>query len=151
VSSVQCVSLLASVLSSLVGAAPPAHAQAQTAAEIAGQVLDPSKAAIPDASVTATSSATGAVRKARTDSQGYYALTNLPAGTYSITVEHEGFQQLKQTGVILNVAANLTLNSTLMLGSVKQQAAAMSGRRPFTPDTGCSEVWLLMQRGRTGG
>jgi hypothetical protein len=114
------------VLSSLVGATPAAHAQAQTAGEITGQVLDPSKAAIPNAAVTATNSATGAVRKAQTDSQGHYALTNLPVGTYRISVEHEGFQQLKQTGVVLNVATTVTVNLTLTVGSVYQELIVTS-------------------------
>jgi hypothetical protein len=111
---------------SLVGAIPAALAQAQTAGEITGQVLDPTKAAISDATVTVTNSANGAVRKAQTDSQGHYALTNLPVGTYSIAVEHEGFQQLKQTGVMLNVATTATLNLTLTIGSVKQEVVVTS-------------------------
>src|ERR1700692_3929364 len=102
--------VLALILSSLVGAMPAAHAQAQTAGEITGQVLDPSKAAISHAAITAKNNATGAVPKAQTDSQGHYTLTNLPVGTYSITVEHEGFQQLQRVGVMLNVAATVTLN-----------------------------------------
>jgi len=53
-------------------------------------------------------------------------LTNLPVGTYSITVAHEGFQQLKQTGVILSVATTVTLNLTLTVGSVKQEVVVMS-------------------------
>ncbi len=117
---------LAFILSSFVGAIPAAHAQAQTAGEIAGRILDPSRAAIPNAAVTATNSATGAVRKAQTDSQGRYALTNLTVGTYSITVEHEGFQQLKQMGVMLNVATTVTLNLTLTVGSVKQKVVVTS-------------------------
>lgn len=117
---------VALILSSLVGTTPAAPAQAQTAGEITGQVLDPTKAAIPNAAVTATNSATGAVRKAQTDSQGHYALTNLPVGTYSITSAHEGFQQLKQTGVILNVATIVTLNLTLTVGSVKQEVVVTS-------------------------
>ena len=68
---------LAFILSSLVGATPEAHAQTQTAGKIIGQVLDPSKSTISNAAVTATNSATGAARKAQTDSQGHYALTNL--------------------------------------------------------------------------
>src|SRR5580700_3507332 len=117
---------LALILSTLVVATPAAHAQAQTAGEITGQVLDLSKAAIPNAAVTATNSATGAVRTAQTDSQGHYALTDLPVGTYSVTVEHEGFQQLKQTGVMVNVATTVTLNLTLTLGSVKQEVVVTS-------------------------
>ena len=117
---------LALILWALVVGTPAAHAQAQTAAEITGRVTDPSKAAIPNAAVTATNSATGAVRKAQTDSQGHYALTELPAGTYSITVEHEGFQQLKQTGVIVNVATTVTLNLTLTVGAMKQEVVVSS-------------------------
>jgi hypothetical protein len=117
---------LALILSSLVVATPAAHAQAQTAGEITGQVLDPSEAVIPNAAVTAANSATGAVRTAQTDSQGHYGLTNLPVGTYSITAAHEGFQQLRQTGVVLNVATTVTLNLTLMVGSVKQEVVVTS-------------------------
>src|ERR1700751_3126944 len=118
---------LAFILSCLVGAIPAAHAQAQTAGEITGQVLDPSKAAISNAAVTATNSATGAVRKAQTDSQGHYALTDLPVGTYSVIVEHEGFQQLTQTGVMLNVATTVTLNSTITVGALRQEGVVTSG------------------------
>jgi hypothetical protein len=120
-----CVAL-ALILSSLVFATRAANAQAQTDGEITGQVLDPSKAAISNAAVTATNSANGAVRKAQTDSQGHYALTNLPVGTYSIAVALEGFQQLKQMGVMLNVATTVTLNFTLTVGSVKQEVVVTS-------------------------
>jgi hypothetical protein len=118
---------IALILSSLVVASPAAYAQAQTAGEITGQVLDPSKASISNAVVTVTNSATGAVRKAQTDSQGHYALTDLPVGTYIVTVEHEGFQQLKQTSVMLNVATTVTLNFTLTVGAMRQEVSVTSG------------------------
>jgi hypothetical protein len=119
-------SILVVLALSLVGAMPTAHAQAQTAGEITGQVLDPSKAVVPNAAVTATNSATGALRKAQTDSQGHYALTNLAVGTYSLTVEHQAFQQLKQTGIMVNVATTVALNLTLTVGSVKQEVVVTS-------------------------
>ena len=118
--------VLALILSSLVFATPAAYAQAQTAGEITGQVLDPSKAAISNAAVTVTNSATGAVRKTQTDSQGHYVLTDLPVGTYRVTVEYEGFQQLTQTGVRLNVATTVTLNLTLTVGAVSQEVVVTS-------------------------
>ena len=133
---------LALILSSLVVAIPAAHAQAQTAGEITGQVLDPSKAAISNAVVTATNSANGAVRKAQTDSQGHYALTDLPVGTYSITVEHEGFQQLKQTGLMLNVATTVTLNLTLAVGAVSQKVVVTS-EAPFIDKADASTGTVL--------
>jgi hypothetical protein len=117
---------VAIILAYLVGATPAAHAQAQSAGKITGQVLDATKAAISDAAVAATNTATGTVRKAQTDSQGQYALTDLPVGMYTITVEHEGFQRLKQTGVELNVATTVTLNLTLKVGSVNQEVVVTS-------------------------
>ena len=117
---------VALILTSLVGTTPAADAQAETAGEITGQVLDPTRAAISDAAVSATNSATGAIRRAQSDSQGHYALTNLPIGTYSITVEHEGFRRLKQTGLELNVATTITLNLMLTVGSVNQKVVVMS-------------------------
>jgi hypothetical protein len=114
------------ILSYLVGATPAALAQALSAGEIAGQALDPSKAAVSNAAVTATNSLTGAARKAQTDSQGHYAFADLPAGTYSITIEHEGFERSTQIGVILNVATTVTLNLTLKVGSVKQEVVVTS-------------------------
>jgi hypothetical protein len=114
------------ILSYLVGATPAALAQALSAGEIAGQALDPSKAAVSNAAVTATNSLTAAARKAQTDSQGHYAFADLPAGTYSITIEHEGFERSTQIGVILNVATTVTLNLTLKVGSVKQEVVVTS-------------------------
>jgi hypothetical protein len=118
--------VLALILSSLVGATHTGHAQSQTDGEIIGQILDQSKAAISDAAVAATNTATGTVRKAQTDSQGHYALTDLPVGMYTLTVEHKGFQRLKQTGVVLNVATTVTLNLMLKVGSVKQEVVVTS-------------------------
>jgi len=133
------------ILPTLVVATPAARAQAQTAGEITGQVLDPSRAAISDAAVTVTNSATGAVRKAQTDSQGHYALTNLPVGTYSITVEHEGFERLKQTGVMLNVAKTVTLNLTLRVGAVRQEVVVTS-EMPITDKADASTSTVLDNR-----
>lgn len=102
------------------------HAQALTAGQISGQVLDPSRAAVPSATVTATNSATGAVRTTKTDSQGYYTLPDLPVGTYTVSAERQGFQRQTQTKVIVNVATTVRLDMTLSLGAVSQQVVVTS-------------------------
>ena len=102
------------------------HAQALTAGQISGQVLDPSRAAVPNATVTATNSATGAVRTAKTDTQGYFTLPDLPIGTYTVSAERQGFQRQTQTGVVLNVATTVRLDITLSLGAVSQQVVVTS-------------------------
>jgi hypothetical protein len=72
------------------------RAQTSTTGDIAGTVMDPSGAAIPNASVTLTSMATGAVRQANTSSTGFYRFSLLPPGRYDLKVEAQGFQTYTQ-------------------------------------------------------
>ncbi len=104
----------------------PSSANAQTAGEITGQVLDNSKASIAGATVTAKSVGTGETRTVQTDSQGHYRLTDLRIGTYDISAEHQGFRREVKTGVLLNVAATVELNFTIQVGSVNEEIVVTS-------------------------
>jgi hypothetical protein len=109
------------------GLAPiPAWTQALTSGQITGQVLDASKAAIPDATITLTNVATGAVRTVKTNGQGLYTATDLAVGTYNVSVEHAGFQRQTQTGVVLSVASTVQLNIVLSVGTVSQEVVVTS-------------------------
>lgn len=118
------------------------HGQALTAGQISGQILDTSKAAVPNANVTATNSATGAVRTAKTDNQGYYTLPDLPVGTYAVSAEHQGFQRQTQTGVIVNVATTVHLDITLGLGTVNQQVV-VTAQAPLINKTDASTSTVM--------
>src|SRR5437763_879909 len=69
-----------------------AHAQS-TFGEIRGTITDPTGAVIVAAAVTATNVATGESRKVATDNTGNYAVLNIDAGNYEVTVEHTGFRK----------------------------------------------------------
>ena len=62
---------------------------------IVGQVLDPSGASVAGATVTITDKATGAPRTSTTTDTGRYVFTEVPLGTYDITVTKDGFSQAK--------------------------------------------------------
>jgi hypothetical protein len=79
----------------------PLAALAQSS--IQGVVLDPSGAAVPDASVTATLDATGAVRTVHTAVDGRYRMPALNVGTYTIRCEKEGFQKTEIKDVYLGL------------------------------------------------
>src|SRR6266404_8246358 len=102
----------------------PAHAQ--TAGEVTGQVLDISKSAIADATVTAKNVGTGEIRSVRTDAQGHYTITELRVGTYDISAERQGFRRQVQSGVVLNVAATVQLNFTIQVGEVNAEVVVTS-------------------------
>src|SRR5262245_41310191 len=65
---------------------------ASGAAAIEGVVKDMTGAALPNATVKATQTSTGAEITATTDSNGRYRLRGLPSGTYNVRVESPGFK-----------------------------------------------------------
>src|SRR5215471_3049863 len=112
-------------------------------ASIQGLVLDPSGAAVPDASITATLDATGATRSAHTGPDGRYRLPALSIGAYTIRCEKPGFQRAEVLQIYL--ALNQTLEQTIQLklataGStidVSEQPEALNTTAP-TAGTGIS-------------
>ena len=84
---------------------------------IVGQVLDPSGASVAGATVTLTDKATGAARSSTTTDTGRYVFTEVPLGTYDITVTKEGFSQAKIANQTVEVGQSLTVNVSLKVGS----------------------------------
>jgi hypothetical protein len=98
-----------------------AWAQAISTSQIKGTVQDPSGAAVPGAEIKVTQTDTGALRTAITDTDGSYVLTSLPIGPYRLEVSKEGFAKYVQSGIVLQVATNPTIEITLKVGSVSEQ------------------------------
>lgn len=92
----------------------------QSTSQIQGVVLDPAGAAIPSAAIKATQTDTGLVRTATSSTDGTYVLTNLPIGPYRLEVTKQGFKSYQQTGIVLQVATNPTVNVSLQLGTVSE-------------------------------
>jgi hypothetical protein len=93
---------------------------AQFSSAIQGTVRDDSQATVPDATVTATNSATGVIRTVTTSSEGFYRISNLGAGTYSVKVEKFGFSVL-QRDVVLAIADISRVDFTLSVGAMAEQ------------------------------
>src|ERR1700704_5544689 len=62
--------------------------QAQTIfGRISGTVEDKQGAVVPNASITVTDTATNLLRTTTTNESGFYTVTNLPPGTYTVLAE----------------------------------------------------------------
>ena len=94
-----------------------AFAQTDTTS-LHGTVLDKSRAAIVDAKVTLTNPALGLQRDTTTLSTGEFEFPALPPGTYSLTIEKQGFSKYEETGLQLLVNNPVTVSVTLRIGSV---------------------------------
>src|SRR5260221_1923875 len=107
------------VLALVLGLAAPAAVRAQsrlTGADLRGTVRDPSAAAIPGATVTATSADTNTSRTAVSDSSGRYFIGALPPGAYRITAEMPGFATQRREGVTLHLGQSLELDFAFPVG-----------------------------------
>jgi hypothetical protein len=108
------------VFLSLVIYSCPALAQTATA-ELVGNVSDTSGATVPQAKITLTNTATGAItRELQTDETGSYTATLLPPGSYTITVEKPAFRKLVQTGLSLETNQRARVDLTLQVGQVSE-------------------------------
>src|ERR1017187_609336 len=77
---------------------------------LSGTVADPTGAVIPKATVTVTNTQTGAKRSDASDSQGRYTIPQLPPGTYSLTAQVAGFNDLTIQRIELLVNTPATVN-----------------------------------------
>ena len=96
-----------------------AFGQAQSnAADLQGFVRDPSGAVVVGATVTVRNPATNFTRDVTTNDEGYYQITNLPPGSYEITVEAPGFSKGRIPSVTLTVGQRADLDIPLAVGEV---------------------------------
>src|SRR5207237_9317573 len=65
----------------------------------------------------------------RTDSSGRYVLLALPPSTYNVRVEAPGFRTAVQSGIIIVVNQNLTLNVPLQVGKTSE-TIEVTGQAP---------------------
>ena len=99
---------------------------AQSTAQINGTVRDASGLAVADATVKVTQTATGAVRTATSGTDGAYVLANLPIGPYLLEVTKEGFTKYAQSGIVLQVDSNPTIDVAMKVGSVTEQVTVQA-------------------------
>jgi hypothetical protein len=93
---------------------------------IAGTVMDPTGAVIPDVTVTAKNAANGAVYEARTTSTGDFTLAQLPPAIYEITVQASGFEKYVGTGTEVHVGIIEHINITLQVGAATESVTVQA-------------------------
>jgi len=118
-----------------------AAAWAQSTAQIQGVVRDASGSVVPGAAVKATQTDTSTVRMTSTGPDGAYVLPNLPLGPYRLEVSGQGFSTYIQTGIVLQVASNPTIDVTLSVGAVSEQVSVEANAALIeTERTGVGQV-----------
>jgi len=97
-----------------------AVAQVSGSGTIQGTVADPSGAIIPRVTVTATNVGTGVQTSRSTTDAGFFVLTPLQPGDYTVTAKAAGFQTMTQEHVQVIALGTVGLNLKLELGTATQ-------------------------------
>lgn len=109
---------------------------------IQGTITDPSGAVVPGATVTATSEATGSKLTRKTTDAGFYVLSPVPPGSYTITVTAKGFQTLSTQHITVDALSVVGLNLTLKVGATTQQVTVSARAAQLNTSNGTLGVTI---------
>src|SRR5689334_6216912 len=111
---------------------------ADVTGRISGTIKDPSGAIVTGVAVKAVNEATGVSATTRTNDQGFYAFPSLSVGRWDLEIQHQGFQDYRQSGLVLDVNTALRVDVTLVLGNATQTVQVAAS--PIQVDTTSTQM-----------
>ncbi|HWB83190.1 MAG TPA: carboxypeptidase-like regulatory domain-containing protein [Bryobacteraceae bacterium] len=112
---------------------------------ISGTVTDPQGAVVPGAAVTVTNTGTNVSNKTQTNQAGYFEVTLLNPGSYSVTIEASGFKTLVRSGLDLQTGGRLDLPMHVEVGQAVQ-SVEVTGQAPLLDVTTAGSGRVLDNR-----
>ena len=112
----------------------PAFCQTQAInGSIRGRVTDSTGAPVAGAKITILNEGTGFTRQLTTEENGSYVFPNLPLGAYSVTIEKEGFEKERHTGVSLSAGVEAVVEGQLKVGTISTEIEVTGGAAIVEP------------------
>ena len=102
----------------------------EVTASITGTVMDPKGAALPGATVTATSQERGQAYTAMTNDSGLYRIAQLPVGAYVVKVEKSGFALASYPAFVLTLNQVARVDVTMKVGQTTE-TVEVTGAAPI--------------------
>ena len=128
---------------SLIAFMPPAGIAQDSSASIGGTVYGPNGETVADAPIQATNTATDAYQRSRSDANGEYKMTGLPAGSYKLTISTPcctyDFYESEDIEIVISEARefDIKLDQGFSIGTIGDDpnlnAVAIRGRQEI-PD-----------------
>ena len=112
-----------------------ASASAQSSsATLSGSVADENSAVVPGTRITVLNLATSLRRETVTNDEGYFTVSLLPPGSYSLTAMRDGFKAGAVSDIVLNVNDVRALRIQLRTGDVKE-TVDITGEAPLIDES----------------
>ena len=93
---------------------------AQFRATVQGTVTDSTGALVPEATVTLTNKETGAKQTTQSNGDGFYRISGLPPGNYSLQIEKSGFKKQSFENVVVSAEETQGFDVLLTAGEVAE-------------------------------
>ena len=117
---------------------------AQSTGAIEGQVIDPSGASVPSASVQVIGP-DGTIRQSLTDNQGRYRISGLAQGDYKILVTSTGFSQYQSAVLHVTTARITTADVRLQIQQEKQNVTVSDSASQLGVDASQSVGQIVLR------
>jgi hypothetical protein len=101
------------------------------AGALAGTVTDSTGGRIPSATIEVRDPNTSRIRQIQSDAQGDYRVSELPAGTFEVSVSQPGFARYSQTDITVAVGTTVQLNIVLRSASLATQMTVNAQPSPI--------------------
>jgi hypothetical protein len=122
-------------------------ASAQTTiSTIEGTIKDGQGSVIAGAVVVLKSPSFGSERTATSDANGFYRITALPAGNYSLAISHTGFATRTFDNIELTVNRTLTLDIPLEVGAIEGQVDVVGYAQLLNPTASSTGATVTPQQ-----
>jgi hypothetical protein len=121
-------------------AAGPAFAQggAGSTGSIQGEVVDESGGVLPGVSVTATGTTMLGSQTAVTNAQGVFRFLGVPAGTYKLTFDLQGFNKRTRDDIRVGIGFTATVNERMSVKAMTEEVTVTGESTPI--DTTATRV-----------
>ncbi len=116
-----------------------------TTGVIAGIARDPGGAVLPRVSIRVHHAQTGLTRETKSSENGYYRLSLLPLGDYTLEASGAGFATLERTGIRLGIGQELVVNLDMQLATIGQ-SVTVNAEAPAVESTRYDRTQVLDNR-----
>jgi len=118
-----------------------------TTGTLTGTVTDQSGAVVPGAAVRMNNNASGDERKTVTNNDGFFSISAVPPGDYTVTIEAKGFENWKQAGIHFDPGDKRNIaNINLQVGASTETVTVESAAESITPvDSGEKSIVIGQQ------
>jgi outer membrane receptor protein involved in Fe transport len=117
-----------------------------TISTIEGTIKDAQDSVVAGAQVVVKSQSLGIERTATSDANGFYRVTALPAGNYTLTITHTGFATRTFDNIELTLNRTLTLDIPLEVGAVSEQVDVVENAQLLNPTSAATGSTITPQQ-----